>query len=100
MTKNRRQYLEGYYIRYMEDYKDKGETDHPITIPCDPEIYQTPQIDILSWPRLWLPYQKKTYNEFSKGYKPFSNKDIKNYKYPGIVGRDISIDTIIAKEYK
>lgn len=100
MANNRRQYLEGYYIRYMEDYEEKGETDHPKSLPYDPEVYQILHSNILRGPFLWFPYQKKTYNEFSKGYKPFSNKDIKNYKYPGIVGRDISIDTIISKEYK
>ena len=100
MTNNRRQYLEGYYIRYMEDYEGKGETDHPKSLPYDPEVYQILHSNILGGPFLWFPYQKKTYNEFSKGYKPFSDKDIKNYKYPGIVGRDISIDTIVAKEYR
>ena len=101
MIGNRRQYdLEGYYKRLMEDYKEKGETDHPKSLPYDPEVYQTLYSNILGGPWLWFPYQKKTYNDFSKGYKPFSDKDIKNYKYPGIVGRNISIDTIISKEYK
>ena len=98
MIGNRRQYdLEGYYIRLMEDYKEKGETDH-LSSSNDSETYQILHSSILGGPWLCFPYQKKTYNEFSKGYKPFSNKDIKNYKYPGIVGRDISIDTIVTKE--
>lgn len=99
MTNNRRQYLEGYYIRLMEEYKEKGETDHPSSSD-DPETYQILHSSILGGPWLWFPYQKKAYNEFSKGYKPFSSKDIKNYKYPGIVRRDISIDTIVTKESK
>lgn len=97
MTKNRKQYLEECYIKLMEKYNEEGEDDHPESL-CDPETYQILHSSILGGPWLWFPYQKKTYNEFSKGYKPFSDKGIKDYKYPGIVGRDISIDTLVAKE--
>lgn len=100
MINNGRQYLEGYYMRYMKDYKEKGETDHPKSLPYNPEIYQILQSVILGDPWLWLPLLKTKAIEFFKGYKPFSDKDIKDYKYPGIVGRDISIDTLIAKENK
>ena len=97
MTKNREQYLEEYYIKLMEEYNEDGEYDNPESL-YDLEIYETLQSVILGGPWLWLPPSKEKAIEFSKGYKPFSDEDIKDYKYPGIVGRDISIDTIATKE--